>query len=1476
MENKQKLQSVEYADGSRNMIQFFRHQQTIIRKNAMRCRPILAMLIFLFPLFTPGQVPAANPGETDPIVPTARRMLFPDQHALIALPADPGSSQNAVTYTDWARSANLKSMLFQESFAALQGLDQARSAAGHILSERTEQVAVGRFIGSGTDNTIQVDILTPEGQITSGASAQISAFSTSALFAAPTIESFGVAAGDLNLLIDDEEGMDPAEVVTCHYVEQDFGNNQVAWIPTVTVLDYTDWQKSGVIQTSASANGAIFDFTDVPRQLVLDRGSDSLLSCATGDLNGDGVDEIIVGAIRGITKVDVTVLSYTYDGQNPPAIERLATITLDPMRNPNPFGNGLSGSDARFWGSIDLTTGDFNGDGRLEVGVAVVNNQQSLGSLSNNRFPTYPVVYVISSDSNFNLTLSSTFANLQAALTSDPNFRNGTGSYACRTSPYRQACESTRAGLEAGLFKYDPGSGFDFDRRQLAVVYNMPYEQGGGLRVQALEVSSDLKTISPLGDPVTLPQQTCATEFCPSSPRFSLSAGGFVGAGNLENPTWSLMVGNWEATQQGNGNGNAMGQSHAFWLQPSSAVNGNGLSTIWDAVLLNGEQISGPSNGRLPTVAWDREGKSVWLGSPVHMVVYDLIKPQYVIEEPPKHTYWWPPGATNPADGQIFDVSRKWGFYVELSDETALDYSFTHKDQTDWTIGGSVAVTAKASVTKGVDAGILGSAKATASLEVKGKVGYDYNENSESYNSDYRSQTTTFTGQTNADDLLIADLTRIDIWRYPVSGIDVEDGLNAFWEIAFPGDAISARGGGLRFDWYTPQHENGNILSYPRLTGNTFTPQDCCAEFTFLDNSKPVTEQAPFLNPILLAWDGTSKTINLEFSEKSGEGSTKSYTNKLQESLDVKVGYKTEAKSPGGVGSVKAETSVDVNVHNSNSWADVDTTTASTNNSTGFKLVKQVGNSGQSYDFMPQFYLAKDGTTKVSYAVNPLGTGVTFWPNLYGQLPDPALNLPRRFNPTTPVQKDEIVWVINTEDDAKRMRGFFVRYNTANEADGFPLVAGAVTDGEVIRLDADVYNYSLGQGVAGLNVAYQAVQYNPVTNREIGNPVTLNCGSGSITTLAINPRDKRTATCIWNTMGFGSNVPGGIQYYRIYVTLDPNNQIEELYEGTVGPGQNNQGWGLVGVANPQETFRTPVATDAIPNGADVSITENGLEILVNGQLTDGPTHVFREQHTPLRVCASTDQTQTGYHHVLIWNGDPENGGTLLADKMLPGIDRSGDSCVWLPEFRLEDTGLQTLSAQLLETESDGLRGNAYDTLQVMVDDIPTPALKMADGFATRVGTRHDRGELRLGATFAYSQDLDLSVAQLVIDSLLEETEGAGELIPGVKAQTGQSLVLQPSRTTRHEAFFSTPDGVSPKVSAHLHAAHNRLRLDLRVRGAEILEPESCGKHTELTTNLVMLDDTHAPEDLRITKHWRCMRDKRGDVSNLVLVSRGRK
>ena len=46
------------------------------------------------------------------------------------------------------------------------------------------------------------------------------------------------------------------------------------------------------------------------------------------------------------------------------------------------------------------------------------------------------------------------------------------------------------------------------------------------------------------------------------------------------------------------------------------------------------------ATGRMAAVAYDANGDSVYLGSPVHSILDQVINSDYVLEEPPKHTYF--------------------------------------------------------------------------------------------------------------------------------------------------------------------------------------------------------------------------------------------------------------------------------------------------------------------------------------------------------------------------------------------------------------------------------------------------------------------------------------------------------------------------------------------------------------------------------------------------------------------------------------------------------------------------------------------------------------------------------------------------------------------------------------------------------------------------------------------------------------------
>jgi hypothetical protein len=224
--------------------------------------------------------------------------------------------------------------------------------------------------------------------------------------------------------------------------------------------------------------------------------------------------------------------------------------------------------------------------------------------------------------------------------------------------------------------------------------------------------------------------------------------------------------------------------------------------------------------------------------------------------------------------------------------------------------------------------------------------------------------------------------------------------------------------------------------------------------------------------------------------------------------------------------------------------------------------------------------------------------------------------------------------------------------------------------------------------------------------------------------------------------------------------------------------------------------------------------------------------------------------------VLIWDGDPAAGGRLIADKMLTGVDVNGDSCTWLQDFRFAEAGDHILHAQVSEAQSDALLGNATDILEVTVASIPTIAPYLAEGLATNVG---ETGEFTLSGRFRYDGDLNLAASKLVIASVLDEIDGAGELIPGVGEQTGQELVLQPHFSLENRAVYRTPRGQLPRVSAVLSVHQARLGLSLRVSDAEIRKPFLCGHRTELTTALVVLDGEKAPLNLAMTEPWICER-----------------
>jgi hypothetical protein len=1213
------------------------------------------------------QLNGPRPGETDPLGKPSRYTLFPDHELLAVLTHDPstGGTTPEFSFNSFAPSADLKT-LTPIGGATNVPMDTNAphmvAGAGRILAADKDQVVYARRTGI---NNIAVAFLGyPDSTTTLSPLAD--------RLPGLNSELLDIAVGNLDKSTD-SVGNNHDEVVLC------WAN--ASYDIQVTVLDYTSstYTPSGPVRPLAATTaktthrldpGSVAAFKENALQPV-----SALLSCTIGDFDGDGQNEIAVVGFDNARSLWVSTLRYKTDGGQR-SLAQVSTAALAP-------------DPSNFWfaGSVDVAAGDFNGDGNDDLVISYV-LMRGFGCSRPFCAEVIPFVVVVGSDQ----TLTLTFGGQRPR---PPSINVGTGD-PLSLFPGTQ--------VVSGLFKFDPAQGFTFGRRQFVLVTSDNQNGSAALIYTPFSVSKDLKIISPLFPStvsndlqVGLPNGSAPISV---SPYFSVVAGGFSGNGDINNPLWSLVSGAW------------FGNTYTLLVVKF------GASSFSPTFQRNYNLPFLPNFGRFPVVAYDADGDSVYLGAPVHFTVDQMKRPQFIFQEPPKHTYY--------QGGQVVNVSRKPDFYVELKDSAGTTFSTKDVDGSDWNIGGSVDVSAKASL----EIGDIKKTGTKATIEGSVKVGYDYNQNKESYDSKYGSRTLTFTGQTNADDYLVYDSQLFDVWRYRAFGINPTDEqsrkVNGFYELVLPGPKATYTLGGLGVEWYQPLHENGNILSYPALMGSIFTPPDL-GSFT-LPNGTQKTEL--LIPPRVLAFDGTSGTIQLNFSESSGSGQSRKSSHTLKESVDVKLSYVTTCDF--FVGQTVAEASVAVNVHNSNSWSSLSTSSSETNNSTGITLVKPTGDASRAYNFAPVFYFAQDGTVKVVHAVDVLANaaGRTFWAGTYGQKPDPALNLPQRFR-----APDGATWIPNLGPERKRIRGFFLRKADLNPVtnDFDYLALGAPVTGKKVRIETRVYNYSTTQPANNVKVRFQVIGYDDLTNKEVPFTQSKPCPAGTVlsgnrctigeTTLpGLAPLAMQPAAITWDTTGFGPVSAGGIAQYRIYVVLDPDKAIDEIYEDdSVGgakctnplggkpanilcnPGQNNEGYGLISIAK-----ASLLASESSPPHADVRLRKDALAAIDAKRCTlfTDSVDAYLGQPLPIRVQVATDVTDLQQYHLLVFaSPDSKSPGQLIADKLIDGVDAVNGSYVWL-DWTPPTLGKVFIRAQVLEKADDVIPGNGKRVLKVRVRPVP--------------------------------------------------------------------------------------------------------------------------------------------------------------------------
>jgi hypothetical protein len=414
---------------------------------------------------------------------------------------------------------------------------------------------------------------------------------------------------------------------------------------------------------------------------------------------------------------------------------------------------------------------------------------------------------------------------------------------------------------------------------------------------------------------------------------------------------------------------------------------------------------------------------------------------------------------------------------------------------------------------------------------------------------------------------------------------------------------------------------------------------------------------------------------------------------------------------------------VGIGFHGESSWSDTTTTEDTTTTTRSLYLTSPAPTQvSESYVYAPVLYVTQDGVMKLSYCVDLPGSGVGkyTWLELYGDSygrpgkPDPALNLPYHFKATFSDQLKQNGWEPEPlEIFREQIRGFFVKEPELDaNVNDYLLLTHAPVAGEPVRLEVRVNNYSLADNgnVNDLEVKFEATTNDPTSGEEITFPI------GTTIIPSLPRREPQVAAINWTPPVVGS--PGVAMLWRVHVTLDPDNKIDEIYdsddpatyclyetctpEELIDPGQNNYGFRELSIVNPSgvgDPFRYQQRDIHFGSGAMLALNRNG-------RFDSGTTQVYLGSRVPVRVQVTTDKTSLLGSMVRLYEGDPQEGGKLLAEhRVVPGLLNSSGNVAWFL-YTPMDLGPRTLYAVVSESSDDLQPGNNIASLKVVVIKAP--------------------------------------------------------------------------------------------------------------------------------------------------------------------------
>ncbi len=396
-----------------------------------------------------------------------------------------------------------------------------------------------------------------------------------------------------------------------------------------------------------------------------------------------------------------------------------------------------------------------------------------------------------------------------------------------------------------------------------------------------------------------------------------------------------------------------------------------------------------------------------------------------------------------------------------------------------------------------------------------------------------------------ADDQIYGVVSDFDIYEYPIDSSGVTIGYVL---------AMMRRGNPI-IQWmdsksndafgFTPDHEVGNLLSYPNNT-----------DFPNYSGNLATVKAGTGFNV------GSGGTLNFSMMFTDFTSSSTSETRTFGVEVNASAEYY-------GVG-VEAK-----GTYNSSEM--------SSHTSTAQSEISYISNlttplnpafSDANYTMTPYVFWAKNGALSLGYSVDPSlpaqGTS-NFWSTYYVDNPDLTMIMPWKYDP-------EKGYSLGTTPDKRRLC-------TSLRFDKTSFITG-----DTVLVTAFIHNYSFKTYTG--NVEFQFYAGDP------DNGGTLLADINGQTTLTVNstfPARGRTA------IQFYWKVPAGIgPGPRIYLVIDPNNQITEVHE------DNNTGFSTLGagvvIGIEDKELSEPLEAKLFPNPATEGWAQVELKLPVKGIL----------------------------------------------------------------------------------------------------------------------------------------------------------------------------------------------------------------------------------------------------------------------------------